>query len=239
MKIIAFPFAGGNSYSFKFLETELLKHNIAMETIEYPGRGNRVSEALVGDIEDIKKKIMAQVLQKVMNIGDHESYVLYGHSMGGLTAYLIALELMKTKLPAPKRLIVSGKSAPAIKYNRGISKMTSEDFWRTMQAIGGTPEELLQNDMLKKFYEPIIKSDYKAVEDFEYKQERKLKYPIDVFYGSDDIFPLEQMTPWGQETVEKMKTYELTGGHFFIYDHVPVLVNHFKSVLEVGNELKV
>ncbi|CAL2079458.1 Thioesterase domain-containing protein [Tenacibaculum sp. 190524A02b] len=237
MRIIAFPFAGGNSYSFKFLEEALAKNKITIEAVEYPGRGNKISEPLTSNIGEIIKKVIPQVLQKVMSLKENEPYMLYGHSMGGLIAYLTAIELAKTKLPKPKCLVVSGKSAPAVKYNRGISKMTSEDFWNTMKKVGGTPDELLNNEILKEFYEPIIKSDYKAVEDYEYKQERKLKYPIDVFYGRDDIFPLEQMLPWVQETTEDIKTYELSGGHFFIYDHVPLLVEHFTSVFKSKDEL--
>lgn len=232
MKIIAFPFAGGNIYSFRFLENELAPKGISVKVIEYPGRGNRIAEPLGENIDDILKKVMPQVIEEVSKMKDNEFYILYGHSMGGLISYLVANELMKTKLPKPLRLVVSGKSAPSVLYNKGISKMISKKFWDSIETTGGTSQELLDSEILREFYEPIIKSDYRAVENYIYKQDEILNYPIDVFYGSDDVFPIKEMKPWENETTASSKTYELSGGHFFIYNHVLLLTNHFVNILK-------
>jgi len=232
MKIIAFPFAGGNIYSFRFLENELLAKGISIEVIEYPGRGNRIVEPLSENIDAILKEIMPQVIQEISNLKRNEPYILYGHSMGALMSYLVAIELMNTNLTKPLRLVVSGKSAPSVPYNKGISKMTSKEFWDTMQTTGGTPKELLNSEMLREFYEPIIKSDYKAVENYQYQHDKKLNYPIDIFYGNDDVFPLNDMKPWNNETIASSKIYGLSGGHFFIYDHVSILVDYFTNTLK-------
>ena len=84
-------------------------------------------------------------------------------------------------------------------------------------------------DVEERFDKLLIEGDIKAINDYLFLNLYIIKFFRTVRHDEDET----------RETVEKMKTYELTGGHFFIYDHVPVLVNHFKSVLEVGNELKV
>lgn len=44
MKLIAFPFAGGNKYSFDFLRPYLKSNKMALRVLEYPGRGQRIME---------------------------------------------------------------------------------------------------------------------------------------------------------------------------------------------------
>lgn len=229
MKIIAFPFAGGNQYSYRFFEEELKKNGIKILTIEYPGRGSKMKISLEKDIFKIVQNIMPQVISEILDLREEEPYFFYGHSMGGLMAYLVAVELSKTKLKPPLKLITSARCAPKVKYNRGVSQLKSSEFWEIMKKMGGTPSEIFENEMLREYFEPIIKSDYLAVESYKYLSNKPLDYPIDVFYGSDDIFSKEEMSQWENETNKNFTLKELNGGHFFIFNYTDFFISHFKE----------
>ena len=70
MKIIAFTFAGGNKYSFNsFFNREL---NVVV--LEYAGRGNRMREKLLTNLDDVIAdlfpKVQQQILQDKQRLGE-------------------------------------------------------------------------------------------------------------------------------------------------------------------------
>ena len=109
MKIIVFPFAGGNKYSFN----NYFPINYNTTRLEYPGRGLRNKEDLIENIYELINDLLPQ-FQKEIDVCD--DYIIYGHSMGALVGYLICTELEKLGLKLPVKLVVSGAKPP--KYSR-------------------------------------------------------------------------------------------------------------------------
>jgi surfactin synthase thioesterase subunit len=224
MKIIVFPFAGGSKYSFSFLK-QVLPSCLDLVVLEYPGRGARISEPLLSDINLVMEDALANVIKEI-GTGD---YVIYGHSMGGLVGYLICKEIHKLQVRPPLKLVVSGCSAPSERKTEKTHLLTTELFWQKVLELGGVPEDVSKDQSLIEFFVPILKSDFKALDNFRY-QRGDLSVPIDVFYGTEEIEDVQQMTRWRHETSNQVNVYGLKGDHFFIFDHPKYFCEYFSRL---------
>ena len=74
-----------------------------------------------------------------------------------------------------------------------------------------------------KFYEPILRADIKAAENYNFQKTKPLKVPITTFYGSDEDITLEEVELWQSETTMGFEKFEFSGDHFFLQEHFPKL----------------
>ncbi|RKR04568.1 surfactin synthase thioesterase subunit [Flavobacterium sp. 90] len=222
MKIISFSFAGGSKYAFQ----KFTSKTNDLIVIEYPGRGIRIHEDLIYDIELFIEDLLNKVKNEILT---NEKYIIYGHSMGALVGYLICQKIEEVGLKKPLKLVVSGKKMPSIEREVKLSHLPDKELWQEVIKLGGIPDELLNYPELIDFYTPILKADFAAIENYEYVKKEKLTIPIDVFYGSEEARK-EEMQGWKDETIENVTITELEGNHFFIFDHVDFFINYFNNL---------
>ncbi|MBA0882490.1 thioesterase II family protein [Flavobacterium undicola] len=221
MKIIFFSFAGGSKYSFQ----KLTNKTNDIIVIENPGRGLRMNENLIIDIE----LLIEDLLEKVKNeIASCKDYIIYGHSMGALVGYLICQKIEELRLQKPLKLVVSGKKSPSAEREVKIAHLPDQEFWQEVIKLGGIPDELQNHPELINFYTPILKADFTVIENYKYKKKEKLTIPVDVFYGSEEAIE-EEMLGWKDETTAEVTITKMEGNHFFIYNHVDFFINLFKK----------
>jgi len=224
MKIIAFPFAGGNKYSYDFLKPFLKKYNVDLKVFEYAGRGSRYREKLITSVDEIAKDLFTKT---VSYIKKNEQYVIYGHSMGALIAYMVCHKLEEFDLHNPLRLIVSGRKAPSINDKIKIADYPSKKFWKEVIELGGIPKEMQKEDALLKFFEPILKADFKAIEGYKYQVVNPLTTPINVMYGESELEHELDFLSWQKESRQDVKIKSYKGDHFFIYERAKEIANSF------------
>src|SRR5580698_8092893 len=106
--LFCLPFAGGNKYSYREYEKRAPAF-LRVVTLEYPGRGERVSEPFIDDIEQITADLYLRIKGRV----DETRYAIYGHSMGALVAFLLAKMLISNGHRPPEHLFVSGTTGPS------------------------------------------------------------------------------------------------------------------------------
>jgi surfactin synthase thioesterase subunit len=223
MKIIAFTFAGGNKYSFNNLFQKEWKKVV----LEYPGRGARMTESLLTDM----KAIIADVYPKVkQEIATSEAYIIYGHSMGSMVAYEVCKRIEKDGLPLPAKLIINGVKGPQHCKEKIISNLSDHDFWDEITQLGGIPDEIGSDPELVDFFAPILKADYKCVEGYQYDAVSPvINVPIDVFYGSEEDITEEEVAGWKEVSSKAVNITELSGNHFFIFEHNEFFTNYFQQ----------
>ena len=213
--IIMFPFAGGNMYSFRDM-WENLSTIFDILCPELPGRGDLIDLNPISDINLLVEYIFTNYIQLLRL---EKPYILYGHSMGALLSYLLSIELVKKKYNSPMYLFVSGREGPSSKKKEILHNLHSKSFFMRIQELGGIPLELYENIDFLNYIEPIIRADFKAVEDFKHIISSKLDIPILVFYGSEEDISCEDLQLWETVTNKKVEYIEMKGGHFFIYNH--------------------
>ncbi len=231
MKILTFPFAGGNKYSYQNLSSNLPNFKI----LEYSQERIVSNESRVLDLSAIIDDLMLRIRE---NLKDNKEYIIYGHSMGALFGFLICQKIEELKLPRPLKLVVSGFKAPSIKRKKIISHLPDIEFWDEIIKLGGVTAEMKDYPELIEYYIPILRADFKTVENYMYTKMGKLSIPIDVFYGSNENIKEEEAFLWKKETIGEVNIIQLEGGHFFIFDHIDYFVKYFKNLSKKYNQAR-
>lgn len=114
----------------------------------------------------------------------------------------------------------TGREVPAVEKEKKISHYDKTAFWQEIMGMRGLPKEVLENEELIDFFEPIIRADFQAVEDYEYRPMKKpFQIPICIRAGNKEDIPYENLTAWQMETLFPIDVQVLPGDHFFIFDH--------------------
>ncbi|WP_017496487.1 thioesterase II family protein [Flavobacterium sp. WG21] len=225
IKLFCFPFAGGSKYSFN-LYLEYASENIQLIPFDYPGRGARINEILLSNIDEIVEDVFKSIKGQL-----NEQYAFYGHSMGSLVAYLLIKKLIKHNLPLPFYLFVSGAGGPSVLQPKERSTLPTDEFINELRTIGGSPESVLENSELIKFFEPILRTDFKSIETYSYEATTKFNIPISVIIGDQEGISIEEAKAWGRETSLEVDIEVLPGHHFFIYEHHEKLMSLINETL--------
>jgi len=230
MKMYCLPFAGGNSYSYRaFQEHVVFNELFSITSIELPGRGRRIREALLEDIE----LLTDDALQQLLKFDLTQPYVIYGHSMGALLGYLITKRLIKKQLPLPQHLFFSGCAAPPFMTQTTIkSDLSPIEFTQMLRDLGGCPSEILDDPQLFEFFAPVLRADFKAVEVYNYQADTPFNIGMTVLTGDQDSeTPKNYAAEWQKETTQPIFMQEFKGEHFFIFNYLDEIAAIFKQQL--------
>lgn len=224
--IIALPFAGGNTYSYRNILYNL-DNTIDVLCPELPGRGAQSRAELIKDARQLTFLLFSQWIS---HLNLRRPYIIYGHSMGGLLAYLLCQHISALGLHSPKHLIISGRESPSCTHSkRKLFSLPSHMFWSEVEKLGGTAQEILQDEELKTFFEPVLRSDFEVVESYRHDEIAPLNVPLSIFYGSEES-TLDKMNSWKKETTKEVMIQELLGNHFFIYNHAAKLSSYINQI---------
>lgn len=213
--IYTIPFAGGSKYSYNSFR-KFLPENVIFEPLELPGRGERITENLVSDLHLMADDLFEQIKNQLPS-----KYIIYAHSMGTILGYLLCKKLMQHNLPLPKHLVFTGSGGPSNpERERERHLLPKKEFKEKLEEYGGSPDEVLANEELFDFFEPILRNDFKAVESYIYEEDgQQLPVPITVIFGSNEKLTREEVELWKQESDQTVSIRQLPGGHFFIFDY--------------------
>jgi len=216
INLICLAFAGGNRYSYR-LFSEKAPSFLKLITLEYPGRGSRMKEELALNIT----ALVDDLYEQIKGVVNTRPYAIYGHSMGGLLAYLLTLKLIENDHDQPEHIFISGTSGPSAKSRSEKMRhlMEKNAFIEEIRKLDGMPQEILENEELLSFLEPILRADFKISETYQYLDHASLDIPFTVITGSDEDLEKEDVLLWQKETKKPVDFKQLPGKHFFILQH--------------------
>lgn len=216
-KVICFPYAGGSKYSYRFLSTNI-PPGVTLCPLDYPGRGARANEPLYTDLN----AIVDDAFRSVRSLIDDEPYAIYGHSMGALVGYLVTRNILENQLSCPGHLFLTGRQAPTVvNPDEPVHTLPKPDFLEKVKELGGLPKEISDNAELMDFFEPVLRADFKALENFSYTHNGPIDIPVDVIIGMSEKVTAEEAKAWQKETTLPLGFRQFPGDHFFILDHAP------------------
>lgn len=225
--LFMFPFAGGNTYSYRgFIESLETKYDLVC--IELPGRNNLLQYELKDDMDELTDFIVEKWIYPARL---ERSYIFYGHSMGGILSYLITKKLQHENIKLPSHIIISGCAAPSVVREKKVHLLPSPEFWIELENKGGVPDIILQHKEFKEYLEPIIKSDFKAIENYIYQSTNPVNIDMTVMFGSEEEISQKSLIKWEIETIKKPVFLEFSGKHFFLFHHKSEIINYLKSIL--------
>lgn len=234
LNVFCLPFAGGNKYSYR-LYKENASSFLNIIAIDYPGRGARIAEPLLEDIDTLVNDVYNQVSKE---IGDTD-YAIYGHSMGGLIAYLLTRVLIEKNHKAPSHLFITSTTGPSAisRTDRKRHLLPKLEFINEIKDLGGMPDEILQNDEWLYYFEPILRADFKASENYIYQNYPPLKIPITVITGSEEDMEMADVYTWQKETDCVIDFKQMPGNHFFIFMYPRAIIDIISKKLLVHTKV--
>jgi surfactin synthase thioesterase subunit len=210
------PFAGGHAHSYRDFQAHVADF-IFVKPLDLPGRGRRSKEPLLVDLEAMVDDVFHQIQTDI----DGKPYAIYGHSMGALLGNILTKRILSSNLSAPLHLFFSGRKAPSIPCDDSPKhRLSKKAFIAYLHEMGGFQNELLVDTALMTFFEPILRTDIKAIETYIYKAVPPFDIPITLLHGmNDQVLPYADLFPWQQETRQPISIKQFGGDHFFIFEH--------------------
>jgi surfactin synthase thioesterase subunit len=201
-----------------------LAERIHFEPLELPGHGSRLGEDLLTDLLAMEADVRSQLLQKL----NGQDYAIFGHSLGGLLAYLLGASLTASQVKEPKFIFLSSSSIPGhFTVDRGLLRLGDRDFWRACQNhFGVINAEAAKGESFDKSFDesfdkslmelfiPILRADLGAILNHSQDFWPSLDSPVAVFYAEGDTVTGLDMAAWQRFVRRPLELFRLAGGHF-------------------------
>jgi surfactin synthase thioesterase subunit len=220
VRLFCFPFAGGGASTYRSWPAHL-PADIEVIAVQLPGREERLREPPFRDAME-HCRTLVDVLAPYLD----RPFAFFGHSMGALVAFELVRTLVAAGGPSPAYLFVSAHCGPRVPHCLpSVSGLSDRDLVSLLRRLGGTPAEVLEDGDVMRLMLPLFRADLTICETYRYELDAKLSCPISAFGGTlDDFIRRPDLLAWSGETRGAFQARMLPGGHFFIDDAKPRLL---------------
>jgi medium-chain acyl-[acyl-carrier-protein] hydrolase len=214
LRLFCLPHAGGGTIVYRPW-AQRLAPGIEVVAIRLPGRETRFREPVPGRIQDLAVGVV-RAITPLLDV----PYALFGHSMGALVAFEACQALRRTGLPAPTRLLVSGRPAPHLPLRHApVHAAPTAELVARLRDYQGTRSELLDDPVALSAFISVLRADLASSEMYRYGAQPPLDCPISAFGGVDDQFaPEADLAAWESHTAAGFRVQRFPGGHFFLHE---------------------
>lgn len=225
LDLYCFAHAGGAADSF-FGWPHRISGPVSIFAAQLPGRRERFHEPPVQDIS-----IVAAIVADHIVTRQHRPAVFFGHSLGGLIAFEVALRLEGRRPPV--EIIAAGCGAPTRKRQaEPMHALPSKKFREKLRAMGGTPPEILEDDELMSLFEPVLRADLRLAETYRINPGTRTSAFLSAWGGLEDsLVPPENLAAWSECTQSRCEIRLFRGGHFFPQSQTGALFEAMNSRL--------
>lgn len=182
--------------------------------VQLPGRGNRIRETPFTQMTPLVESL-AEGLSPYLE----GPFAFFGHSLGAIVSFELALKLQRETGKLPIHLFVSGRRAPHIPRQHPITyNLPDNEFVEELKRLNGTPKEVLEHSELMQLMLPVLKADFEISETYKHSGGPLRGCPITAFGGKqDEEAPPHYLEAWHEHTTGPFKQRMLPGDHFFLH----------------------
>jgi medium-chain acyl-[acyl-carrier-protein] hydrolase len=227
VRLLCFAHAGGSASVYVPWQKPL-GPEIEVCAVQLPGRGARLSEPPFAGARELLDAVVPDLLPEL-----DRPYAMFGHSMGTILMFEVARELRRRGAPQPMRLFVASfpppEEAARLRAIDGypIHDVPEQVLLAHLSRLGAKHVDVLMaDDELKSLLLPIVRADYALLSTYTYAAEAPLDAPITAFAGERDPFaPPAVTSKWAAETTHPLDFHVRPGGHFFLEDDRPFVLD--------------
>ena len=214
VRLICFPYAGGSPWMYNGWAATL-PSEIEVNTVQLPGRGKRIGEAMPTELDELVKELHAAMKTKM-----DRHYAIFGHSFGAVLATHLADAVRRAEGPAPKHVFISGCPAPEHwGASLNIHELPDAAFIQVMRERYGLPAEVLENPELLAMTISMLREDFQLAANSR-QPSIYIDAPTSVLFGmADPETSIDMVTPWATHSSSGCALHSFAAGHFFIHSH--------------------
>lgn len=231
MKLFCIPYSGGSATVY-LKWTKFFPKDIEIVPIELAGRGKRIYEPLYETLDEAAEDVAASIFEQVQ---DDLPYAIYGHSLGSLIAYESYYKLKNKTHHLPCHMFFSGRRAPqVIDEKTEYYKLPDTEFIDIVAEYGDDVIKVMCNDELREVFLPILRSDFKIAETYEWKEKLEgISCDITVINGTQDASVLPyNMEDWEYCCSKSTNVLKMQGDHFFLFAQIMQISNLVSNILK-------
>ncbi len=225
IRLLLMPHAGSGAAAYRGWN-RLLPAEIGVQALTLPGRQSRRAEPLPVDWEALLDDLHHALLA---TLDDERPYAMFGHCIGAMMAYRLAVRLEANGDPPPSLLGMSGWSPTGFwRAPAGHEKLSISEFGQLYKDFGAFPDELwADQDMMDLVLPPLV-ADFRI--GVQYEDDRAVvDCPLVSYAGRSDPLLVEPdaMTTWTKRSRRYLGHHEYPGHHFYINDHAAAVMSDF------------
>jgi medium-chain acyl-[acyl-carrier-protein] hydrolase len=213
-RLICFPYAGGGPSVFMGWR-HLMPREVEIFAVHLPGRETRIHETPSSSFVAAVDCVVAEV-RRLPPLPT----IYFGHSLGGLMAFETARRFEQESLSeAPLQLVLSGCAPPHVDKSgedAPIWRLDDVRFIARLNALNGTPQELLDSPDLMELFMPMLRADFRLADEARTSIRGRISIPMGVFGGSDDEITREELQEWQRYATTPVSVQMFPGDHFFL-----------------------
>lgn len=215
-RIFCLPFAGGGPAIYRCWPTRL-PSDVEVVAVVLPGRDPSSRVRPPDSLVDLVAATRAALLE--LHASDPRPFSLFGHSMGALIAFELAIDLERSGGPAPTHLFVSGRRPPDEPHDGPhIHGYDDDRFIEVVhRRYGGIPDVVRNEPDLLALLLPALRADVRAFETHNPIEGALVECPVHVYGGMDDLHPSpDQLAGWQRvaSTITSVRVFD--GDHFYL-----------------------
>jgi surfactin synthase thioesterase subunit len=225
--------AGGSRTAFRGWPA-LFPGDWEVARVEAPGRGSGGQRLRLSDFVE---SVLAQIPC------DGVPWAVFGHSMGGLSGFALAMAAESAGRELPVWLGVSAHPGPRIANQHGaqLHRLPAEALRDAVVSMGGAGVTALVDDGVWSRVEPVVRRDLVMAETWLPTADPPvIRVPITVYCGQDDpVAAPVTADAWATHTERFRGVRVFPGGHFY-FQQIRDRVTHaiMTDVLAALSELE-
>jgi acyl transferase domain-containing protein/surfactin synthase thioesterase subunit/acyl carrier protein len=234
-RLFCFPYAGGGVVSFRTW-SHLLDDSVELVAIEPPGRGTRIKETAVDDLDTFVKRLLSEMVGWL-----DRPAAFFGHCLGGLTMFATLCALPEVSARFIKHAFACGVRPPQLLKRRGAfeDNLVYDMMLHPQFDIGAPPyaqpddvfadiirqfdtpaaDRMLEIPKLRKVLLPTIRAEFEMASNYKHQPVEPFPFPISSFIGDlDPWVSAEDSVRWGELTRGGFTNHVRKGSHFLMAD---------------------
>lgn len=228
LPVLCFPFAGAGASAFRRSQ-EYSARRVRIVPVELPGRAQRFAEPPYTQVSAAVDGLLPEVRHL---LDDAREVALFGHSLGAVLAFDMALRLEDEGRFAVRGVFVSGSPGPWTRRTRRATGLSDDEFLDRVKELAGHEHPALEDPELREMLLPALRADVEMHEDYLAEPGVRLSAPVFSIRGADDeLVSADEAAQWAEATTGAFRTVELPGNHMYVADDPLALVRLVDDLL--------
>lgn len=211
LRLVCFPHAGAGATAYRAWP-DLLPPDIELVAVCYPGRQDRFGEPFASSVDSLAAGITRALLPLT-----GAPLALFGHSMGSLVAYEVAVRMEKEHRIVPHHLFVSGRWTPDREDDRRLHLADDDALIAEMGRLGNADLDLFAVTELRELMLGVLRADYRLLATHSRPTLHRIAAPIVAYCGDRDpgCAP-DDAAGWERATAAGFALRVFPGDHFYL-----------------------